>query len=174
MSTGVIDTGTDHLLADLTGGILTLTFNRPEARNALSSELLQALGSQLADGEINPEVRCVVITGTGAAFCAGGDVKAMSETNSNGVKSTLDTLIQRQRLNQRATSGRLYKMPKPTLAVLSGPDTVLPPSKRSRLPPLWRDVNQITCRLSWRLLKPSSNPSSTLPKCRPRRTARHP
>ena len=121
MSTGVIDTGTDHLLADLTGGILTLTFNRPEARNALSSELLQALGSQLADGEINPEVRCVVIKGTGAAFCAGGDVKAMSETNSNGAKSTLDTLIQRQRLNQRATSGRLYKMPKPTLAVLPGP-----------------------------------------------------
>ena len=121
MSTGVIDTGTDHLLADLTGGILTLTFNRPEARNALSSELLQALGSQLADGEINPEVRCVVITGTGAAFCAGGDVKAMSETNSNGAKNTLDTLIQRQRLNQRATSGRLYKMPKPTLAVLPGP-----------------------------------------------------
>ena len=63
----------------------------------------------------------MVITGTGAAFCAGGDVKAMSETNSNGVKSTLDTLIQRQRLNQRATSGRLYKMPKPTLAVLPGP-----------------------------------------------------
>lgn len=121
MSSGVIDTGTDHLLANLTGGILTLTFNRPEARNALSSELLQALGSQLADGEINPEVRCVVITGTGAAFCAGGDVKAMSETNSNGAKSTLDTLIQRQRLNQRATSGRLYKMPKPTLAVLPGP-----------------------------------------------------
>ena len=121
MSSGAIDTGTDHLLADLTGGILTLTFNRPEARNALSSELLQALGSQLADGEINPEVRCVVITGTGAAFCAGGDVKAMSETNSNGAKSTLDTLIQRQRLNQRATSGRLYKMPKPTLAVLPGP-----------------------------------------------------
>ena len=121
MSSGVIDTGTDHLLANLTGGILTLTFNRPEARNALSSELLQALGSQLADGEINHEVRCVVITGTGAAFCAGGDVKAMSETNSNGAKSTLDTLIQRQRLNQRATSGRLYKMPKPTLAVLPGP-----------------------------------------------------
>ena len=121
MSSGVIDTGTDHLLANLTGGILTLTFNRPEARNALSSELLQALGSQLADGEINPEVRCVVITGTGAAFCAGGDVKAMSETNSNGAKSTLDTLIQRQRLNQRATSARLYKMPKPTLAVLPGP-----------------------------------------------------
>ena len=121
MSSGVIDTGTDHLLANLTGGILTLTFNRPEARNALSSELLQALGSQLADGEINPEVRCVVITGTGAAFCAGGDVKAMSAKNSNGAKSTLDTLIQRQRLNQRATSRRLYKMPKPTLAVLPGP-----------------------------------------------------
>jgi len=54
MSTGVIDTGTDHLLADLTGGILTLTFNRPEARNALSSELLQALGSQLPMGKLIP------------------------------------------------------------------------------------------------------------------------
>ena len=63
----------------------------------------------------------MVITGTGAAFCAGGDVKAMSETNSNGAKSTLDTLIQRERLNQRATSARLDKMPKPTLADVPGP-----------------------------------------------------
>ena len=44
MTQGMIDTGTDHLLANLTGGVLTLTFNRPEARNALSGDLLQALG----------------------------------------------------------------------------------------------------------------------------------
>ena len=40
MTQGMIDTGTDHLLANLTEGVLTLTFNRPEARNALSGDLL--------------------------------------------------------------------------------------------------------------------------------------
>ena len=62
MTQGMIDTGTDHLLANLTNGVLTLTFNRPEARNALSGDLLQALGAQLSDAEINPNVRCVVVT----------------------------------------------------------------------------------------------------------------
>ena len=121
MTQGMIDTGTDHLLANLSEGVLTLTFNRPEARNALSGELLQAFGAQLADAEINPDVRCVVVTGRGNAFCAGGDVKAMSDVNTQGAASPLETLIQRQRLNQRSTSGRLNKMPKPTLAVLPGP-----------------------------------------------------
>ena len=78
MTQGMIDTGTDHLLANLTGGVFTLTFNRPEARNALSGDLLQALGAQLSDAEINPDVRCVVVTGSGNAFCAGGAGKAMS------------------------------------------------------------------------------------------------
>ena len=121
MTQGMIDTGTDHLLANLSEGVLTLTFNRPEARNALSGELLQAFGAQLADAEINPDVRCVVVTGRGNAFCAGGDVKAMSDVNTQGAASPLETLIQRQRLNQRSTSGRLNKMPKPTLAVIPGP-----------------------------------------------------
>lgn len=121
MTQGMIDTGTDHLLANLSEGVLTLTFNRPEARNALSGELLQAFGAQLADAEINPDVRCVVVTGSDNAFCAGGDVKAMSDVNTQGATSPLETLIQRQRLNQRSTSGRLNKMPKPTLAVIPGP-----------------------------------------------------
>ena len=121
MTQGMIDTGTDHLLANLTGGVLTLTFNRPEARNALSGDLLQALGAQLSDAEVNPDVRCVVVTGSGNAFCAGGDVKAMSDVNTKGAASPLETLIHRQRLNQRSTSGRLNKMPKPTLAVIPGP-----------------------------------------------------
>ena len=93
MTQGMIDTGTDHLLANLTEGVLTLTFNRPEARNALSGDLLQALGAQLSDVEINPDVRCVVVTGSGNAFCAGGDVKAMSDVNTKGAASPLETLI---------------------------------------------------------------------------------
>jgi len=115
-----IDTGTDHLLATLNDGILTLTLNRPEARNALSRELLGALSEQLEVAEQNVDVRCIVITGAGTAFCAGGDVKNMAERNKTGRDSTLDEAIHRQRVTQRATAGRLYKVPKPTLAVIPG------------------------------------------------------
>lgn len=56
-------------------GVGTLTLNRPERRNALSSELVAALIAQLADAQADPDVRAVVITGAGEkAFCAGGDL----------------------------------------------------------------------------------------------------
>ncbi len=115
-----IVTGTDHLLANLGEGVLTLTMNRPEARNALSLELLDALSEQLAFAESDSSVRCVVLTGSGKGFCAGGDLKAMAANNSDGRKPTIDDAINRQRIHQRATSGRLYRMPKPTIAALPG------------------------------------------------------
>ena len=77
MSTA-IDTGTEDLLASLDSGVLTLTLNRPEARNAMSGEMTSALAAQLADAELNPEVRAIVLTGAGKGFCAGGDVKGMA------------------------------------------------------------------------------------------------
>ena len=58
-----IDTGTEDLLASLEEGVLTLTLNRPEARNAMSGEMTAALAAQLADAELNPKVRCIVLTG---------------------------------------------------------------------------------------------------------------
>ena len=70
-----IDTGTEDLLANLQDGVLTLTLNRPDARNAMSGEMTTALGQQLADAELDTQVRCVVLTGAGKGFCAGGDVK---------------------------------------------------------------------------------------------------
>ena len=117
-----IDTGTPDLLANLGGGVLTITLNRPEARNAMSGEMNDALAQQLADAELNPKVKCVVLTGAGKGFCAGGDVKGMNTRNeSDGGDTTIDGAIHRQRVNQRATAGRLFKMPKPTLAALPGP-----------------------------------------------------
>ncbi len=116
-----IDTGTEDLLARLSAGVLTLTLNRPEARNAMSGEMTTALAAQLADAELNPQVRCVVLTGAGKGFCAGGDVKGMA-ARGDGAEgdNTIDAAIHRQRLNQRATAGRLYSMPKPTIAALPG------------------------------------------------------
>jgi 2-(1,2-epoxy-1,2-dihydrophenyl)acetyl-CoA isomerase len=115
-----IDTGTTHLLASLDGGVLTLTLNRPEARNAMSGEMNAALGEQLAKAELDPDVKCVVLTGAGQGFCAGGDVKSMARTNASGREFTIDEAIARQRLNQRATAGKLFSMPKPTIAALPG------------------------------------------------------
>jgi len=120
MAAEAIATGTDHLLASIEDGVLTLTLNRPEARNAMSRELLDAFGEQLGVAELNSDVRCVVVTGAGKGFCAGGDVKAMAARNESGRTMTIDEAINRQRIDQRATAGRLYKMPKPTIAALPG------------------------------------------------------
>ena len=116
-----IDTGTEDLLASLEEGVLTLTLNRPEARNAMSGEMTAALAAQLADAELNPKVRCIVLTGAGKGFCAGGDVKGMAADGDGTVgDNTIDHAIHRQRVNQRGTAGRLYSMPKPTIAALPG------------------------------------------------------
>ncbi|MGZ6017366.1 MAG: enoyl-CoA hydratase-related protein [Phenylobacterium sp.] len=116
-----LETGTEDLLADLEGGVLTLTLNRPQARNAMSNEMNQALGQQLAAAELNLDVRCVVLTGAGQGFCAGGDVKGMNERNSgSGRPVSIDEAISTQRINQRATAGKLFKMAKPTIAALPG------------------------------------------------------
>jgi 2-(1,2-epoxy-1,2-dihydrophenyl)acetyl-CoA isomerase len=116
-----IDTGTEDLLANLDEGVLTLTLNRPQARNAMSGEMTAALGQQLADAELNTKVRCVVLTGAGKGFCAGGDVKGMAASGDGTVgDNTIDGAIHRQRVNQRATAGKLYSMPKPTIAALPG------------------------------------------------------
>src|SRR5204863_511153 len=97
---------------------------RRDRRNAFSQAMVSALGAVLARVETDDAVGCVVLTGAGGAFCAGGDVKSMAAPaadRGNGAGPSLDARIHRQRLNQRATSGRLWSMPKPTIAALGGP-----------------------------------------------------
>lgn len=121
MTKSAIDTGTQDLLASLDAGVLTITLNRPQARNAMSGEMNAALAQQLAWAELERSVKCVVLTGAGQGFCAGGDVKGMDSRNSGGsAPATIDEAIHSQRVNQRATAGKLFKMPKPTIAALPG------------------------------------------------------
>ena len=119
-----LDTGTEDLRAEIDGGVAVITMNRPDRRNAFSQAMMAALGAILAQVEIDETVGCVVLTGAGGAFCAGGDVKNMAvppTDRENGAGRSLDARIHRQRLNQRATSGRLWSMPKPTIAAIGGP-----------------------------------------------------
>ena len=122
MDNDSIDTGTPELLASLTDGVLTLTLNRPEARNAMSAPMVIALADQLERAETDSSVRCIVLTGAGKGFCAGGDVKGMAESGDGTVgANTIDGAIHRQRIAQRVTAGKLFTMPKPTIAALNGP-----------------------------------------------------
>jgi 2-(1,2-epoxy-1,2-dihydrophenyl)acetyl-CoA isomerase len=116
-----VDTGTEDLLAEVDDGVAVLTMNRPDRRNAMSEAMMTAMERVLGQVEVDDSVGCVVLTGTGGAFCAGGDVKAMAERPSGGRGHTIDAAIHRQRLRQRATSGRLWQMPKPTIAAIGGP-----------------------------------------------------
>jgi 2-(1,2-epoxy-1,2-dihydrophenyl)acetyl-CoA isomerase len=112
------DTGTDDLLATVDDGVAVLTLNRPARRNALSIPMLDGLARTLAEVEVDDEVGCVVVTGAGGAFCAGGDVRAMSE--GAGSELPFDAKVHRQRLSQRATSGKIWTMPKPVIAMIPG------------------------------------------------------
>jgi 2-(1,2-epoxy-1,2-dihydrophenyl)acetyl-CoA isomerase len=116
-----LDTGTEDLLAEVDDGVAVLTMNRPDRRNAMSEPMMAAMDRVLGEVEADDAVGCVVLTGAGGAFCAGGDVKAMSERPAADRGHTMDAAIHRQRLRQRATSGRLWQMPKPTIAAIGGP-----------------------------------------------------
>lgn len=67
------------LAVSVDSGVATLTMNRPKARNALSGEMRSDLAEALHDVEQDSAVRCVVLTGAGEHFMAGGDVKNMAE-----------------------------------------------------------------------------------------------
>jgi 2-(1,2-epoxy-1,2-dihydrophenyl)acetyl-CoA isomerase len=119
---GELDTGTEDLLAEVTDGVAVITMNRPARRNAFSPAMIGGLARVLADVDADDAVGAVVLTGAGGAFCAGGDVKAMAENTALfGDDASYDSMVHLQRLSQRATSGRLWEMPKPTIAALPGP-----------------------------------------------------
>jgi len=70
-----------HLMLDISDKIATITFNRPEARNALSEEMRVDIEGALGEikAKAGEEVKAVIMTGAGGHFCAGGDVKGMAK-----------------------------------------------------------------------------------------------
>jgi 2-(1,2-epoxy-1,2-dihydrophenyl)acetyl-CoA isomerase len=113
-----LDTGTEDLLAHVDEGVAVLTMNRPERRNALSMAMLRALGETLPAVAADPQVRCVVLTGAGNGFCAGGDVKGFA--SGAGLDGTFEDRVRSQQRAHRAVALALYELPKPTVAILPG------------------------------------------------------
>jgi enoyl-CoA hydratase/carnithine racemase len=77
---------TDELVRDRRGPVLVARLNRPDARNALTPELIRGIGAAIAESEADPEIRAIVLTGTGdRAFCAGMDLRAFAAGEQTGL-----------------------------------------------------------------------------------------
>lgn len=105
------------VLYETDGHIATITLNRPDKMNTMGDDLLERAHEALAKAASDDEVRVVIFTGAGRAFCAGGDLDAMS----NRPKEPLPVDAQIAGLRQRMmTSQLLHEMPKPTIAAING------------------------------------------------------
>jgi 2-(1,2-epoxy-1,2-dihydrophenyl)acetyl-CoA isomerase len=110
-----------YLLESVADGIATLTMNRPEARNALTRDMMEAMTDALTRFSLNPAVRVVVVTGAGRAFCSGGDVKSFAKAAVGSAQlASFDHRVTDLRARMEFTR-LLHEMPKPTLAVIPGP-----------------------------------------------------
>ena len=88
MTTKTIETGTNQLMCEVRDHVAIITLNRPEVRNALGNTITPALRQMIRDRGNDPEIGALLLTGSGTAFCAGGDVKGMG-TSSKKEKMTL-------------------------------------------------------------------------------------
>ena len=122
----------DVLIDKRDNGVALITLNRPDSLNAMGGTLMPMLAQYLDDVSNDRNVRCVVLTGAGRAFCAGGDVKGMAagrdavmSNSSNGGEASSPAAAFARGLAglrdaQRRTSLVLHTMPKPTIAMVNG------------------------------------------------------
>ncbi|CAN7648609.1 enoyl-CoA hydratase-related protein [Phenylobacterium sp. LjRoot219] len=112
------------VLVENIGGVRVITLNRPERLNALTDQIMAELVAAVSDAAYAPSVGCVVITGSGRGFCAGGDVKAGASRRAGGATPEEGGRVEQgfQRLRGfMETSRLLHEMPKPTIAMVNGP-----------------------------------------------------
>jgi 2-(1,2-epoxy-1,2-dihydrophenyl)acetyl-CoA isomerase len=105
----------DDVIIRVQDKIGTLIFNRPDKLNALSRDLLVDSINALTEWSRDPSVGVVIVTGAGRAFCAGGDVSMMAQSQEPSLEQDIDRLRQMQQL-----SWLLYNMPKVTIAAVNG------------------------------------------------------
>lgn len=103
----------DYIKTSLEGGVLTITMSRADKYNSFVREMALALQDELTRGDENPEVRCMVLTGSGKAFCAGQDLAEAIDPNGPEL-----TKIVSEHYNPIIK--KLRKISKPILAAVNG------------------------------------------------------
>jgi 2-(1,2-epoxy-1,2-dihydrophenyl)acetyl-CoA isomerase len=115
----------DEVLIENEGGVRIITLNRPERLNALTGSIMAPLADACADAARDVSVGCVVVTGAGRGFCAGGDLKeggadkAIVPANGDSGSRTEQSFVRLRGFME--TSRLLHEMPKPTIAMVNGP-----------------------------------------------------
>jgi 2-(1,2-epoxy-1,2-dihydrophenyl)acetyl-CoA isomerase len=92
--------------------VRTVTLNRPEKRNAIDLDLRVALAEAIESADADPDVRVIVLTGAGPAFCSGGDISTMKRMAARPA-------VERAQLAQRVIRA-IWSTPKPVLAAVEG------------------------------------------------------
>lgn len=112
--------GSSAVRVGRTGNVATITLDRPESRNALTPEMIGELAEAVRSCRSN-DVRAVLLTGTGDAFCAGADVKVFVDHLENGGPEGLSSHLQEVagQLHQEVVLG-LLKLEKPVVAAING------------------------------------------------------
>ena len=103
----------ESILVERKGRVAVLYLNRPETLNCFHNEMLETLASALRDLDADPEVRCVVLTGSGRAFCAGGDLNVLMDCDTQE-KSDTNMQVANEAIEA------LFRMRTPTLAMVNG------------------------------------------------------
>jgi len=103
------------LLMEIKDQVGTITLNRPEAYNALNLSLAREFFAAALDLDESPEVRCIVVTGAGKAFCAGGDVKDFAENLPR-----IGILVKELTTYLHGAISRLVRSPKPVVMGVNG------------------------------------------------------
>ena len=106
-----------HVLLDITDGIGTVTLNRPEKLNAFFGAMRDEIGMALEEVASREDVRVVVVTGRGRAFCTGADVGYMAGLIERGEFDEANALV----TAGRRVIGAITSMAKPVIGSLNGP-----------------------------------------------------
>jgi 2-(1,2-epoxy-1,2-dihydrophenyl)acetyl-CoA isomerase len=101
----------ETILIERNDGVVTVTLNRPEKRNAANNQMWRELLEVFRDVAANAEDRVLVITGAGGEFCSGADLTSLSEVAESG-------LARMRRIH--ATASALHHLAKPTIAKVGG------------------------------------------------------
>lgn len=117
---GYLDQNYDDLLVAKEDSLLWITLNRPGQANAFSDEMIAALCQLLRHADWDEEVRVIIITGMGKAFCAGGDVKAMEEQTGMFAGDS-EELRRRYNKGIQQIPLTFETLQKPVMAMVNGP-----------------------------------------------------